>query len=223
MNLPCVYPPFPPADWRLLFELGKWSWGRLAKAVRLPAVKVGSPPDLRQWDESVCLNVSPATQIDLFSCGVAAGWAVVKLLYPDSREQDRRAFYQWCAPCPDTGTPTERLHAALKKANVTVRLRHRKLRFETIKKTLQQGHPLIVCVDCPGTDEAHWTVVYGCCARGSGRQREERVLLFNNRRFWQGPDEELMPYARFRELQLGETLVCSTPSEASMSVRRRRK
>jgi len=163
--------------------------GQLAKAVRLPAVKVGSPPDLSQWDESVCLNVSPATQIDLFSCGVAAGWAVVKVAASEFKGTGSTCVLPMVWHLADSGNTYGKAACRIEKGEGYVCARHRKLRFETIKKTLQQGHPLIVCVDCPGTDEAHWTVVYGCCARGSGSQREQRVLSFNNRRFWQELDE----------------------------------
>jgi hypothetical protein len=206
-----IYPPSIGIDeLKRIIAIGKLCWSHIAQMARLPAMEVGSPPDLSSWEKAVCLEMQPAMQMDFFSCGTIAGWSVLKALYPSRTEKDRVRFYKRCDPCPKTGTSTERLVRALEMAQVKVTVKQDNLLFATIRRALLNGHPLIVCLDCPGTDEAHWTVVYGCCSSSRGRHRDERVVLLNNRKFWQGAEMEVMPYRRFRELQIRETLVCST-------------
>jgi hypothetical protein len=88
-------------------------WDRLAVGVELPPLPI---PDLDaplREGEGCVLKVPMAIQVDGFSCGVVAGWTVIKSIYPNRVRQDFVDFYQACNPDVVRGTSTTRLVRAL--------------------------------------------------------------------------------------------------------------
>ena len=122
----------------------------------------------------------------------------------------RRRLYDLCDPDVDNGTPTHRLVRALRVSGVRVWVRRGKAAFQVLKRALDSGRPVIVCLDVPGTDYAHWSTLYGYCERRTKRGAERWLLLHNNWRLFGGREDwNVMPYWRFQALQIEEWLVCA--------------
>ena len=94
-------------------------------------------------------------QADPYSCGIAAGWSVLKAFNPRAR---LKQFAKDCAPDKKWGVPTRRLAFALR--NQGCRVQYSKLDFKTIQAELQQGRPILTAIHRKD-DEWHWIVIYG--------------------------------------------------------------
>lgn len=175
-------------------------WNAFAKSTKLgpislPEVLSPKPP---RSEEGCCLEVPHAQQIDSFSCGVVAGWTVLKAIYADSDQSDFKAFYEKCNPTPVYGTPTEALASALKTFRIGISIKSAAPSFLEIKRQIDSGFPIIACIDRPGKGYLHWVTVYGY--RELSGKRE--VYLRNNK--W----NPTLDYEEFRKLYRPEHLIC---------------
>ncbi len=107
-------------------------WNQMFKKFRLgPVYSTG--PSAPPAHEGTCLKVPLRLQIDLFSCGVVAGWTVIQSVFPRRNlfksfiDFDR--FYKACNPDPDNGTPITALVRALRSEGVCVSVRKKCLPF----------------------------------------------------------------------------------------------
>ncbi len=130
------------------------------------------PDRLAHPRDAVTLDLTGYSQVDDFSCGAVAGWAVVEAF--DARRSFRR-FYERCGSATARGTTTPRLARALSESGVGVQhLRHR-ISFARLCRAIDEGFPVICGVDHDKRDDtAHWLVVYGYQARPA------RVLVAGN-------------------------------------------
>ena len=105
------------------------------------------------------LPVRGYSQLDSYSCGVAAGWSVLRYF---RRGAIFREFDTACAPSPRTGTSTRKLAAALRRHDLRV-FRLRDLDFEALTVYLQSGFPVLTTIREPHweKDTHHWAVIYG--------------------------------------------------------------
>ena len=116
---------------------------------------------VREWTPSPrsgerILDLKPYTQINSFSCGVAAGFSVVKSFYPTARFED---FYDRVDPDEEMGTPTVVLRKALRKSRISIK--SPRLSYQALLGHIREGHPVIVVIRNPGADYLHWVVAYG--------------------------------------------------------------
>jgi hypothetical protein len=194
------------------FLLGKWD--ALAKFLSVP------PLPLPFWerlpaDAQGCIVKTPQfTQIDRFSCGFVAGWAVIKTLHPEHNPWDARSFYASCDPDVERGTSASRLAKALRTHGIRVGLRSGQIAFSLLKKALENGSPVIACIDRPNTDYLHWVTVYGYSETQRSGEGRRSVYLHNNGLPlpWCRGDR-VMEFERFQKLQLGgDFLICGRKS-----------
>jgi hypothetical protein len=164
------------------------------------------------------LDIPGYVQLDFFSCGAIAGWMVVEAIWPRSRFKD---FYEACAPDPEYGLETEKLQRALRTARIGTELSDM-LNFAAIKRNIDAGFPMIVCIDKPTEDDAaHWVVLYGYEEIPTTRgQKDRHVYLAGNdwrglgiqdltRRKRRPENRRIMPIRDFSRLNKGyPALVC---------------
>jgi len=148
------------------------------------------------------LAISGYCQADTYSCGAIAGWSVLEHFNPKVKF---RAFYDACAPAPDSGTSTTRLMKALRKHGVAVSDR-KDLDFDGIQQCLRDGKPILVSIagNSLFDDEAgHWVAIYGF-----GR-KPNRIFICGKTR--PGFSRQEMTWKQFKAIwnPLGEGLVCS--------------
>lgn len=120
------------------------------ECVRVPLQRPSGPNE-------IILNVQNFRQTKGHTCGVVAGWIVVKYFHPKS---DFSKLFYAMNPSPVWGIPTKKMIAALRKHKIAVSYRKR-ARFQDIKDAIDQGFPVITCVDRPTENEAHWLVLRG--------------------------------------------------------------
>ena len=154
-------------------------------------------PTLPKPGEGRCLEVGHYHQLDQYSCGAIAGWNLVCAFHRDVAWEE---FYALCAPDEKWGTPTERLKSALKAFGVGLKTASLR-RFHSVRKHIDAGWPLLVVIDCPGSKDEHWCVVYGYEDSPAGRfvyitgnAQWSWSLLNKNRK------ESKMPWHEFAEL-----------------------
>lgn len=135
----------------------RWSQDNIPRALGLRVV-----PDLlpeRQRANELKLPVRGYSQLDSYSCGVAAGWSVLRYFDPGA---DFKKFDEACSPHPEWGTSTRRLSAALRKHGLRVYCLG-DLDFDAIKAFLEGGFPIITTIRERDWEENvhHWSVIYG--------------------------------------------------------------
>ncbi len=64
-------------------ECAENEWNKFASSVRLPAMPRLRKPELPDDSEGTCLAMPLVRQLDTFSCGVVAGWSVIRSIYPE--------------------------------------------------------------------------------------------------------------------------------------------
>ncbi|MEI6713482.1 MAG: hypothetical protein WCO60_07005 [Verrucomicrobiota bacterium] len=182
----------------------------LARQIRLPPIPHPFPTKVPPEDEGCVLVVPQVFQADFFSCGAIAGWTVLKAVYPKKGRAEHIAFYESCNPCPKNGTSTTRLVKALRAHDVRVSLRRKKATFAEIKKAMDAGSPIIACIDMPGTGCYHWVTIYGYRQVSKKNGGDKWVYISNNGWPILGAiDDRVMPFERFKELQVDQWLVCT--------------
>lgn len=147
------------------------------------------------------LAVPGYSQLDPYSCGATAGWAVVKTFHPKA---SFRKFYRDCDPRPFTGTPDGRLVKALRSNGIGVSIRTN-LNYARIRACIESGFPVIATVAYEGGYADHWVTIYGI------GWRPKRVFVCNQiLQGWPGFGREELSWADFRDLwsPRGEGLVC---------------
>lgn len=174
-------------------------------ATRVPLARATAPNE-------VTLDLPGYGQIDSYSCGVVAGVMALKQFKPRARFSD---FYARCDPHPVWGTPTAKLVRALRQHGLRVQERD-DLGFAGLCGAIDEGSPVLVCVHNPGTDCAHWVVVYGY-----GRRPSRVFLATNGLPFL---DRNVVPFGEFTRLWCppGNGLVCAAPKRRKGRQRRTR-
>ena len=162
------------------------------------------PDRLAHPSGAVTLDLTGYSQVDDFSCGAVAGWAVVEAF--DARRGFRR-FYERCGSTLARGTSTPRLARALSESGVGVKhLRHR-ISFARLCRAIDDGFPVICSVDHDKRDDsAHWLVIYGYQTRparlfaaGNGWMYLFGASLFG---------EHVIPRRMFERMRLTGALIC---------------
>jgi hypothetical protein len=179
-------------------------WDKVARTTKLPPIPKWEhePPEEHQ---GTCLEVPSFRQIDGFSCGVVAGWSVIKGLYPERGRRDFLKFYEDCAPSLEAGTSWNRLIKALRNQGIGVSLRRGPLSFTALKKEIENGFPIIAVIDVPAADYCHWVAVYGYKEKSSTARW---VYLNNNGLEVIKNGVEVMPFKKFQQLHTDDYLVC---------------
>jgi hypothetical protein len=147
------------------------------------------------------LAVHGHSQLDPYSCGATAGWAVVKTFHPKA---SFRKFYKDCNPLPFEGTTEFKLVRALRKNGVGVSARSN-LNYTRIRGAIESGFPIIATVSYKGGYAGHWIVIYGI------GWRPKRVFVCNQiLQGWPGFGREELSWADFRSLwsPRGAGLLC---------------
>lgn len=148
------------------------------------------------------LAVPGYSQLDPYSCGATAGWAVVKTFH--SRGVSFRRFYQDCKPLPLEGTTEKMLVKSLRRNGIGVSFRT-DLNYVGIRAAIEAGFPIIATVGHEYSDGAHWIVIYGI------GWRPKRVFLCNQVNCgWPGFSRDELTWEDFRGLRnpRGRGLVC---------------
>ncbi len=157
------------------------------------------------------LDLKGYAQVDSYSCGVIAGFQVVKSFYPKMKFED---FYGEVNPDPETGTSRRKLKKALRRFAVNTRACHQ-LNRKSLCRYLRDGFPVIVVIRNIGAEARHWVTL-----RGYGPQD---VLITNN-----GlpllPSSYRMPWSVFNQIwnPKGHGLVCRGNGQGRMSLRVRK-
>lgn len=189
----------------------RWSQDTIPRALGLRLV-----PDLlpeRQRSNELKLPVRGFTQLDSYSCGVAAGWSVLRYFKPGA---NFRKFDEACSPHPEWGTSTRRLSAALRKNGLRV-YRLGDLDFDAITAFVEGGFPILTTIRERHWAENlhHWAVIYGI----GSRPRRMHVI---GRTGAPGFAKMELTWRNFKTIWSGkgEGLVC-VPRGVSVRVRRK--
>ena len=115
----------------------------------------------REWTPSPrpgerIMRLKAYTQLNSYSCGVAAGFSVVKTFYPKSKFGD---FYDLVDPDKELGASTRVLRKALRQSGIFVR--SPRLTYQALLAHIREGRPVIVIIRNPGSENRHWVVAYG--------------------------------------------------------------
>ena len=189
----------------------RWSQDTIPRALGIRVV-----PDLlpeRARSNEFKLPVRGYSQFDSYSCGVAAGWSVLRYFKPGA---NFRKFDEACSPHPEWGTSTRRLSAALRKNGLRV-YRLGDLDFDAITAFVEGGFPILTTIRERHWAENlhHWAVIYGV---GSKPRRMHIV----GRSGAPGFAKMEMAWRKFKSIwsAKGEGLVCVP---RGVTVRRKRK
>ena len=162
------------------------------------------PDRLAHPSDAVTLDLSGYSQIDDFSCGAVAGWIVLEAF---DRRRSFRKFYDCCSPKNPGGTSTPRLAHALRENCRGVQLLRHRISFARLCRAIDDGFPVICCVDHDKRDDfSHWLVAYGY------QQRPARVLVAGNG--WLHllgvslMGEHVMSRRRFERMRVTGALIC---------------
>ena len=140
-----------------LVSAKNWMQDNLARKLGLRVI-----PDLlpeRTRSNEFKLPLRGYSQLDSPSCGVSAGWSVLRYLKCGAIFKE---FDDTCAPSPRTGTSTRKLAAALRRHDLRV-FPLRDLDFEAITAFLESGFPILTTIREPHweKDKHHWVAIYG--------------------------------------------------------------
>lgn len=162
-------------------------------ATRVPLRRASGPNE-------VTLDLPGYAQLDSYGCGAVAGVMALKHFRPNASFS---TFYARVAPHPEWGASTRKLARALRASGLRVQERG-DLTFAGLCAALDAGSPVIVTVQNPGVDAAHWVVVYGYGLKPN------RVFLASNGFPFVATNE--FPLRQFARLWSphGNGLVCST-------------
>ena len=172
-------------------------------ATRVPLRRASGPNE-------VTLDLPGYCQLDSYCCGVVAGVMALKLFQPRA---SFTAFHARVQPHPENGTSTTRLVRALRQSGLRVTDRA-DLTFAGLCAAIDAGCPVLVVVQNPGADAAHWVVVYGY-----GRKPNRVFLATNGYPFIA---KNVVPLRQFARLWSphGNGLLCAAPKRAPRRPRR---
>ncbi len=142
------------------------------------------------------LDLPAYVQVDSYSCGVTAGFQVVKYHHPRASFSD---FYDAVNPNEKTGTSGTRLVKTLREFDVSVGTRA-VLNPTSIKRSLDNGWPVIAVMRQPRATYHHWITLYG--------YSDSHVMVANNGFLWFY--RRRMEWSRFLSMwePKGRGLVC---------------
>ena len=173
-----------------------------ARLIRNPLLTDPDP------DEGESLDITGYAQLDGYSCGAIAGWTVVSAIYPKSSWEK---FYAACSPELEDGVSVTKLLKTLRAFGIGIGTKKEGLSFEEIKKAIGSGYPILTIVDRPGTDAAHWVVIYGYSE--TNKPKSQLVYVAGNNfmglytKKFGGPNP--MTYRKFSKLSEGyNSYVC---------------
>jgi hypothetical protein len=152
-------------------------------------------------EDGVMLEVPAYGQLDTYSCGATAGYALVRTFH---KRANFKRFYRAVSPDPEEGIGPLYLRRALRKFRVGTRER-RNMKWPDIRECIDQGFLLLIGTgkENPDWQGDHWSVLYGY-----GR-RPKRVYLTNQPGvLWH---QEEVPWGQFvRSVwnPAGKALVC---------------
>jgi hypothetical protein len=190
---------FMRALFQVLRSATEWLVDHVPRALGL-RVMPGLLPERTRRNE-LKLPVRGYSQLDAYSCGVAAGWSVLRYC---KRESHFREFDTDCAPSRRTGTSTRNLYAALRRHGLRV-FPLRDLDFEAITTFLKSGYPIFTTIREPHwkKETHHWAVIYGFGWR-------PRRMYFVGRIGIPGFTKRALAWRKFKSLWTGrdDSLVC---------------
>ncbi len=175
-------------------------------ATRVPLRRACGP-------DEVTLDLPGYVQLDSYGCGVVAGVMALKHFKPRA---SCSAFYTRVNPHPEHGTPTSRLIGALQRSGLCVTERLG-LTFADLCAAIDAGNPVIVVIQNPGTDAAHWITVYGY-----GLKPDRVFLATNGFPFVATNVFPLRQFARIWSPH-GNGLLCAAPKRPARPARPARK
>ena len=158
-------------------------------------------PDLLGDRNGACehkLAVPGYAQLDGYSCGATAGWAVVKTFHPQASFS---SFYRTCNPSLD-GITDAQVIRALRRHGVGVSVRT-DLTYARVRETIRAGFPIITGIGREVCDTGdHFVVIYGV------GWNPARVFICNQPRW--GCSRQELTWADFRATwaPLGHGLIC---------------
>lgn len=175
-------------------------------ATRVPLSRASGP-------DEVTLGLPGYCQLDSYGCGVVAGVMALKHFKPRASFS---AFYARVDPHPEHGTPTSRLIGALQRSGLLVTERHG-LTFEDLCAAIDAGSPIIVVIQNPGADAAHWVTVYGY-----GLKPNRVFIATNGLPFVATNEFPLHQFARLWSPH-GNGLLCAAPKRPARPARKARR
>ena len=113
--------------------------------------------DLTPEKHDVVLDVPSYSQTDDYSCGAIGAWSIVETFSPRANFW---RFYQAVQPVPGEGVGPGPLIWALRKFKVGARMRT-KMGWADIKKTIDNGFPMLIGTGMDSPEGDHWNVLYG--------------------------------------------------------------
>jgi hypothetical protein len=145
------------------------------------------------------LAVPGYSQVDPYSCGATACFAVVRTFHPQANFQK---VYSDTNPLPFEGVSERKLVRALRRNGVGVAVRFN-LDYQSIRAAIEGGFPLIVGIgNDMFKDGDHWAVIYGI------GWNPRRIFISNQPNF--GNSREELTWSGFRSIWIprGRALVC---------------
>lgn len=103
------------------------------------------------------LDMPGYRQTNTFACGFVAAAIVVHHYFP---RRSINRLYELVQPDTEMGTSTAKLKQALRKSGIAVQERD-DLKWSDLRRSIENGHPLIVSVTTRKEDVLHWCVIYG--------------------------------------------------------------
>ena len=122
----------------------------------------------------VTLDLPGYMQINSYSCGAITAAMIVRYFRPD---MSFARVYGAINPDCEDGANTGQVVRGLRSCGLRVGLRT-KLRFHEIRKSIDQGKPVMVVIHNPGSASNHWVTLYGYSVR------PDRVFLATNGPPW---------------------------------------
>lgn len=108
-------------------------------------------------DREVKLEIPAFAQTDAYSCGAVAAYSVIRTFRSDISFRDVWAV---APPSKAWGMSTQGVTRTLRSFGIGVAVRHG-LQARDVRKSIDDGFPIIVSIRNPGSSEGHWVVLYG--------------------------------------------------------------
>ena len=186
--------------WKLILNaagaVGYWIGDQLTDWTGLAAVRI--PLQQGSHPREVTLDLPGYMQTNSYGCGAITAAMIVRYFRP---HLTFARIYDAVNPLPDNGASTGKVVRGLRSCGLRVSQRT-KLRFDDLRKAIDQGMPVMVVIHNPGATADHWVVAYGYS------QRPNRVFLATNGPPWL--DSNRISLGRFRRLwkPRGNGLIC---------------
>jgi hypothetical protein len=175
---------------------GYWLGDQLTSLTGFAAIRI--PLERASRRREVTLDLPGYMQINSYACGATTAAMIVRYFRP------RLSFgrvYRAVDPQPDLGAGTTKVIRALRSCGLRVSQRQR-LKFAGLRKAIDLGRPVMVCIQNPGAECDHWVVVYGYSIR------PDRVFIATNDLPWSSSNR--MGWKAFERIwkPRGHGLIC---------------